>query len=173
MNFFWFKLFFNLVFFHMHFYSPAYAPDVYKLLYGMRSKNLEYKFFEAKVSLPELLTITDERLQEIGLLYPFQRKRIFHGLLKFHEHRFTPQSLPPLHWKKKSNLESYFNVFSGCLKHLVIIKGTLTFIESHGVFDADTKLTDNSLRYRREINDILLAIRKSTRDLLQSMQTVS
>lgn len=36
-------------------FRPAYSPDVYTMLHGMRADRVEYKFYEANMGYPELL----------------------------------------------------------------------------------------------------------------------
>lgn len=138
----------------------------------MRLKNLEYKFYEANVSLPELLTIGAKRLKNIGVDFPYECQRIYLGLMKFHERRFSPESLRTLHWKKRADLETYFNVLSNCLKHLVIVESSLTFVEHHELLRTDEKLSDNALRDRQEIKEILLAVENTSATLLKAMENV-
>lgn len=59
---------------------PAYFPDIFSMLYGMRCENYSSLFYQAKISLEEFLSITDEKLEEMGVKFPFQRKRILLGL---------------------------------------------------------------------------------------------
>lgn len=59
----------------------------------MRAENCGKQFYEAKISLPEFLTIDDNRLQLIGVEFEYQRKRILHGLLKFHKQEFSRNSI--------------------------------------------------------------------------------
>lgn len=75
------------------FCSPAYFPDVVTLLNGMNCERYIPNFAQARVSLEEFLTISDERLQEIGIKLPFHRKLIQDGLVKFVVHQWSPSSL--------------------------------------------------------------------------------
>lgn len=59
---------------------PAYFPDIYSMLYGMRCENYASLFYQAKISLEEFLSITDDKLEKMGVKFPFQRKRILLGL---------------------------------------------------------------------------------------------
>lgn len=56
------------------------------MLEGMNCKRFIDKFTEAKVSLEEFLTISDIRLEEIGILFPYQRKMIQQGLYEYVTH---------------------------------------------------------------------------------------
>ena len=61
------------------------------MLEGMDCKRFINNFSEAKVSLEEFLTISDERLKEIGILFPYQRKMILKGLNEYVEQDFIFQ----------------------------------------------------------------------------------
>lgn len=50
-------------------------------------------FAQARVSLEDFLTISDERLQDIGVKLPFHRKLIQDGLIKFVSHHWSPTAL--------------------------------------------------------------------------------
>lgn len=77
----------------MEIFSAAYSQNIPKMLRGMRAENCTKQIYEANISLAEFLTIDDSHLQTIGIEYDFQRKRILHGLLKFHGHHFSPRSI--------------------------------------------------------------------------------
>lgn len=66
----------------------------------MRAEICAKEFYKANISLAEFLTIDDDRLQSIGIVFEYQRKRILHGLLKFHGHEFSPKSLEVVFDKK-------------------------------------------------------------------------
>lgn len=59
---------------------PAYFPDIFSMLYGMRCENYAPLFFQEQISLEEFLSITDDKLEKMGVTFPFQRKRILLGL---------------------------------------------------------------------------------------------
>lgn len=84
----------------MPFCRPAYSQDIPRMLRGMRAENCAMQFYKANISLAEFLTIDDSRLQEIGVEYEFQRKRILHGLLKFHQYQFLPKSVEIISQRK-------------------------------------------------------------------------
>ena len=68
---------------------PEYCPDIGLLLYGSTSEGYLQKFSENNFTLEQFLTLTDEKMQEIGIEFPFVRKRIMLGLLRFHEKRWN------------------------------------------------------------------------------------
>lgn len=70
------------------------------MLRGMRVDNVAKKVYESNISLADFLTIDDAGLQQIGIEFEYQRKRILLGLLKFHGHPFSPKSLELVSQKK-------------------------------------------------------------------------
>lgn len=66
------------------------------MLFGMRSRPLVETFARAAIGLPEFLCISDERMLEIGVAYPFQRNRVRFMLRRFHEREFAPHSVAKL-----------------------------------------------------------------------------
>lgn len=151
-------------------FRPAYAPDVIQMMAGMRSNCLEYKFYESRVSFEQLLTINDGRLQEIGIEYPFQRKRILIGLLKYHEKGWTKGSLciP----KKPNNIQQCFYVYANCLRQLIILKSSLHFIQYHELFK-NVEMSKATLKYRAEIGQMLNSIQLRINNLLKTLREVS
>lgn len=141
------------------------------MLHGMRCEDIEYKFYQSQISLPEFLTITDDRLQEIGITFPYQRKRILLGLLRFHEKAWSKSSLrfPKL----KDDILQYFDVFSNCLKQLIVVKTALDFITNHPIFVYKQSTSDEVIELREEINIQLNSIRIKTLQLIHEMQKVN
>lgn len=152
------------------YYSPPYSPDIYAMLHGMRADQVEYKFYEASVGLPEFLSITDARLRQIGIEFPYQRKRILLGLLRFHDKAWSKNSLPTP--KMHSNIHQYFEIYSNCLKQVIVFRAALKFIEQHDIFADNEDSTDESLVLRQQIDQELAILRKKTAQLLQTMQKV-
>lgn len=59
----------------------------------MRADSCKKAFYEAKISLLEFLSIDNDRLIEIGVETEYIRKRILHGLLRFHRQKFLRKSI--------------------------------------------------------------------------------
>lgn len=140
------------------------------MLHGMRANRVEYKFYEAKIGLPEFLTISDERLQQIGIDYPYHRKRILLGLLQFHERPWSKTALTIP--KINTNIVDMFNVLSSCLKQLIIIETTLKFVNEHPIF-ADTPMSIEAKQQRLAINQELQKMRKNVQQILSMFEKVS
>ena len=73
--------------------SPAYFPDVVTMLNGMNGGLLINFFGQAEVTLEEFLLMDDLKLQEIGIIFPFQRKKVLQGLMQFHSQKWKKSSL--------------------------------------------------------------------------------
>lgn len=141
------------------------------MLHGMQCENLKYKFYESKISLADLLSINYKRLEEIGIEYPFQRKRVLHGLLRVHEQPWSRESLC-LSTKNSNRIENYFDVYANCLKQLIVIKSTMAFIRNND-FLADFKdVNEQTLHYRHDIEKILLTIQYKAEIQLKILKMV-
>lgn len=141
------------------------------MLHGMRVEDTDYKFYQSNMSLPEFLTVTDTRLQEIGITYPYERKRVGLGLLRFHEKAWSKNSLriPKL----KDDIVQYFDVFANCLKQLILVKTSLEFITNHPVFAASQNYSDEVLELREDIDLQVTILRDKTLQLINDMQQVN
>lgn len=128
------------------------------MLDGMGVQSAQYKFYEANMGLPQLLTVTDERLQEIGIEFPYHRKRILLGLLQFHARPWSNDSLTIP--SSQTNIVDIFNVLSSCLKQLIVIEQTMKFIEEHPIFDT-TPMDMAAKKQRDQINCELHQMRKN------------
>ncbi|CAO1427543.1 unnamed protein product [Diamesa serratosioi] len=110
--------------------TPAYFPDVVRMLEGMDCKRFVSNFSEAKISLEEFLTISDERLKEIGILFPYQRKMILKGLNEFHRKDWSKMSNPIF----DDNLENcnsahYYHVLATLFRQLIVLKSTCIYLK--------------------------------------------
>lgn len=63
------------------------------MLQGMRCEELINLFAENRVSLEDFLNISEEKLEEIGVKFPFKRSLILVGLLRFHEKKWANKSM--------------------------------------------------------------------------------
>lgn len=107
--------------------KPPYFPEIEPILYSVRMEKFIDNFARAKISFEEFLCITDKRLKQIGILFPFQRKRILLALLKFHRAPWTKASVDVLS-EETSNF-GYYLIFASHLKHLIIMKTGIAFLE--------------------------------------------
>lgn len=135
----------------------------------MRASAVDYNFYEFHIDLSDLLTITDERLNEIGVTYPYHRKRILLGLLKFHEKSWSKESLyiPKLN----ATIRDYFHMLANTLKQLIVIESTIKFVENHPLFSI-IPISDESHRMRQMINQELLTVQTNVLKLLQTFNQV-
>lgn len=136
----------------------------------MRSKVVEYKFYESRISILDLLTVSNDTLEWIGVDFPFQRKRILLGILRFHEQEWLKISLyiP----KRKNTTTECFQMYADCLRSLTILKCSMRF---NGDFEhfCDTADNDTITQYHGEINEYFLQIQANTNKLLDIMKKVS
>lgn len=140
----------------------------------MRIDNQAIKFVDGNVGLAEFLNVSDSRLKEIGITYPFQRKRVLFGLLKFHEHKFKKSLIPlPNVSTKPLAVNKYFDAIARCLKYLVVLKASLDFVERDELFDQSVELTDDSKTYLDGIEEFLQIIEGETNSLIRQFKPVS
>lgn len=136
----------------------------------MRVASVKYNFYESRIGLPELLTITDNQLREIGVEFPYHRNRILLGILKFHEKSWSKDSLRIP--RRKANVQDYFQMLSNCLRQIIVIESTLKFIEQHPIFAA-VATTEQSQQIRQQINRELSMLRKHLVGFIQCFRNVS
>lgn len=136
----------------------------------MRSEIVEYKLYEKRISILDLLTVSNDRLQRIGVDFPFQRKRILLGILRFHEQDWLKISLyiP----KRKNTTSECFQLYADCLRSLTILKCSIRFNEDYELF-CEASDNDTMSQYHREINEYFLQIQAKTSKLLDAMKKVS
>lgn len=103
------------------------------MLRGMNCDKLIGNFAEARVSLEEFLTISDERLKEIGIEFEFQRNEIQLGLLNFHKQPWKLESLyVPIKLNEEMSAFDLTMMLANVLRQIVIIKAQFTFIKNLG-----------------------------------------
>lgn len=144
------------------------------MLTGMRTDNQAIKFVDGKVGLAEFLNVSDSRLKEIGISYPFQRKRVLFGLLKFHEYKYKKSltQLPNVSTKPLA-VNEYFDAIARCIKYLVVLKASLDFVERAELFDQSVQLTDDSKTYLDGIKECLQMVEDETNSLIRQFKHVS
>lgn len=115
-------------------FSPAYFPDIVVLLRAMDCEQFIPKFAMAKVSLEEFLAITDKRLSEIGIEFPFQRALIKFGLLKFYKINWSNTSLFLPQDFENENISSYDFVLmlANITRQLIVIKSHIVYMKQLG-----------------------------------------
>lgn len=137
----------------------------------MRVPELDVPFAKAEVSLPQLLCATDESLKKIGVVFPFQRNRIILGLLKFHQRPFMSKTLLRPSITEPTKLNNYFDIFSGCVKHFIILRCSLAFINS-GLLGRNDEITTKSELYIKNINQLLVEVLEFTQNLQRHITMV-
>lgn len=94
------------------------------MLLGMDCQHFIKNFARAHISLEEFLTISDERLKQIGILYPFQRNVIKKGLKNFYNQPWKSSSIPIIRDFSEIEVTGYdfLILFSNILKQTMILK---------------------------------------------------
>lgn len=91
------------------------------------------EFAKAEVSLEEFLSISDERLKEIGIEYPYERNIIKLGLFNFHKTAWSNKSLfiPP-NFKEEISSVDFALMLANVLRQVVIIKSQIVYMQQLG-----------------------------------------
>ncbi|CAO1435632.1 unnamed protein product [Diamesa hyperborea] len=104
---------------------PHYFPDVVRMLEGMNCKRFINNFSKANVSLEEFLNISDERLKNIGIRFPYQRKMILNGLNEFHKKDWSKMSYPIFDDDVESCITTqYYHLLATLYRQLIVVKAT-------------------------------------------------
>ncbi|XP_063909342.1 ankyrin repeat, SAM and basic leucine zipper domain-containing protein 1-like isoform X2 [Zophobas morio] len=142
--------------------KPQFFSDICKILRGTKSEHVMPILWDQKITLGEFLALTDTKLQELGVQFPYQRQRIVGGLYKFHKHPFKPQSIPFI---KRDQMYTNIDVAASvltCIKQLHAMEAGLKFV----IANSTQKL---SLPESKEMN-ILIA---KTRQQINRLNIIS
>lgn len=151
-------------------FRPAYAQDVFNLLRGMRLQKLDLLFYKAKIDLPEFLQMTNDRLQQTNVTFPYQRNRIIHGLMKIHS---APFEFGSLHWPGRNGaLPEIFDSVSSCLKSLIICKTSLQFAHRKDLFEISPEPPEQIKKIQENINKLLGSIDTSAKNIHRKIKKV-
>lgn len=103
------------------------------MLRGMNCEKFLNIFAQAEVTLEEFLTISDERLKEIGIEFPYERKMILFGLFKFHNAQWSRRSLYAPHSLKEdlSPLDLVL-ILANVQRQLMIIQTQFVYMKKRG-----------------------------------------
>ncbi|XP_053688262.1 ankyrin repeat, SAM and basic leucine zipper domain-containing protein 1 [Sabethes cyaneus] len=107
---------------------PGYYQEIGLLLYGMYSEQHLGVFAKEGVNMLRFLTLTDADLKDLGFILPFERKKILHGLLKFHSKSWNKNCLRK--FEKNCLLDSFdlLELLSNHLKQLTVIQSSLLYV---------------------------------------------
>ncbi|KAJ6647860.1 Ankyrin repeat, SAM and basic leucine zipper domain-containing protein 1, partial [Pseudolycoriella hygida] len=145
---------------------PAYSQDIRRILQGMRADICAKHVYKAKMSLSEFLLVDEMQLQSIGIEFEYQRKRILHGLLKFHGHEFLPKSLKLVSKSEYTNMNQYFEMYAGYLKHLILMRTTVIYLCKIGATrNIHEETTKHMLEYVKAIQKDVAALQKYVKHL--------
>lgn len=140
----------------------------------MRVQSVDMNIVDGNIGLEEFLNIDDIRMRAIGINLPFQRKRILHGLLQFHHHKFK-KSLMAFQAPIDAPLQiyDYFNELAKCLKYLVVMRSSLKFIQREDLFGhCEWVLTDEAKKHIVDINDMAVSIDMELQKLIVGVKKV-
>ncbi|XP_044729691.1 ankyrin repeat, SAM and basic leucine zipper domain-containing protein 1 [Chrysoperla carnea] len=146
---------------------PPYFDDVKSFMYGINLPQFIDLMYSHKIGFPTLLTITDGQLECMGILLPFQRRQILHGLYEFHGHRWNKKSLGEIP-KELFSVYDVLHNFGASNKHISVMKSSIQFLHMRLNYMKNTKnimaggdekeniqgLHDNKTAILKELNDL-------------------
>lgn len=151
--------------------SPAYFPDVATLLKAMNCEEFIPKFALARVSLEEFLSISDERMEEIGIEFPYQRRRIKFGLFKFQKTRWSNESLffPPNFETEETSSYELIMMLANVLRQLIVIKAHINLMKQLGEeFDLTRAYRYFNLNAFNEFQGNIKTLKAQLEEMIQS-----
>ncbi|XP_052873506.1 uncharacterized protein LOC128278819 [Anopheles cruzii] len=104
---------------------PEYHWEIDGLLFGADSEKLMPFFAKQDIGLFDFLTMTDDRLRDIGIKYPIQRKRILLALYDFHLQPWSNSSLDVLRAAGTVDAYDVLELLGNLLKHVTVLHSTL------------------------------------------------
>ncbi|XP_063705558.1 ankyrin repeat, SAM and basic leucine zipper domain-containing protein 1 [Culicoides brevitarsis] len=152
--------------------APPYFYRIREILNGLELDSLLPLLAKSSTSLPQFLTMNEEKLSAAGIDLPIFQKKILHGLLRFHAHKWAKTSIAPL---TKSSHVDHFHVFSmmaAHLQHLVVLRCSLVYIlqlvKDHPTFPKPQikeiwNVMKNLETYMQELHKIFVIIDKKRR----------
>ncbi|XP_065368286.1 uncharacterized protein Gasz [Calliphora vicina] len=110
---------------------PEYFQEISTILLSIsREHFLEY-FAKGRITLAQFLCMTDEKLKELGIMFPLYRMKIMKGLLDFQLHHWSKKSIARVSKNSPENFYEILMITANHLQHLVIINSSLKFIKHH------------------------------------------
>ncbi|CRL05835.1 CLUMA_CG018862, isoform A [Clunio marinus] len=140
---------------------PPYFPDIVNLLNGMGLDSFTTKFAQAGISLEEFLTISDEKMKEIGFEFPFERNSIKLGLYNFHKEQWAVNSLYVPNFMEEMSLLDVMMILANILRQIVIIKSQIIYIKQLGSkYDLGDSYKYFNLEYMSELQNNIRQLEK-------------
>ncbi|CAH0559298.1 unnamed protein product [Brassicogethes aeneus] len=135
--------------------KPKFFNDICNILFALRSENVIKHFHDKNISLVDFLSSNDDDLKNLGILMPYQRRKILNGLYKFHKHPYHPKSLLVVKLKDiYTNIDVATQVVAS-IKQFIAMEASLNYIlkNSNNLDKKDIQNIKNSVaKIRREIN---------------------
>lgn len=142
------------------------------MLRGMDCASLAPKFALAEISLTEFLTISDEKLSEIGIEMPFQRNTIRLGLFNFFNAKWSKKSLnvPANLSTHVSSLDLIFTL-ANLLRELVSMKCQLEYYRELN-FNLDQSYAERflTLEYLHNFQGHIASLRSTVEKIKPTMR---
>uniref|UniRef100_A0A1B6CTH6 SAM domain-containing protein n=1 Tax=Clastoptera arizonana TaxID=38151 RepID=A0A1B6CTH6_9HEMI len=121
----------------------GFPSEVEVLLLGMNMNSLKEKFKNNNIQLGEFLTISNQRLKEIGVQFTVHRHHILYCIQKFHLRLWDKRSLNYKETNVPITFEDSIPLLLTIVKHLHVLKATTQYIRSHLNKPVDSEIYDN------------------------------
>lgn len=144
---------------------PEYFQDVNMILINMGMENLLEYFAKQKIALAQFLVMNDQKLEDVGIVYPIHRMKVLKGLLNFHLNQWTKRSIARV---KKDNHESFYEILllsANHLQNLIIINSSIKYAK----YNSENKIFGPvSSNVVQNLRTNLLNYRKVMKNLIQT-----
>uniref|UniRef100_A0A336LL94 CSON009948 protein n=1 Tax=Culicoides sonorensis TaxID=179676 RepID=A0A336LL94_CULSO len=108
--------------------APPYFYRIREILIGLELEILHKPLAKADVSLPQLLTMNETKLEEVGVKLPILQKKLMLGLFKFHSHKWSKKSISSITNESRVDTFHVYSMMAGHLQHLVVLRSSLVFL---------------------------------------------
>lgn len=107
---------------------PPYFYRIGAILTGIELDVLHEKLAESEVSLPNFLTMSEKKLDEVGIKLPIIQQKIMHGLFRLHARPWGKRAIVSVSKSKRVDTFNLYSMFASHLQQLVIIRSSLVFL---------------------------------------------
>lgn len=127
----------------------------------MKCERFIEKFAEAEVNLFEFLTITDERLKEIGIEFKFERNIILMGLYNFHNEPWSHESLFVPDLREDFSDVDIMMMLANVQRQLAVVESQFIYMQRLGKeFDIKRGYKNLSTEFVEELRGNLKELKK-------------
>jgi hypothetical protein len=134
------------------------------------------KFAQAGISLEEFLTISDEKLKEIGIEMPFERNLIKLGIFNFHKAKWTNSSLyiPKNFMDEELSALDLVMICANVLRQLVVMKSHLRYIKELSIQQRSKGVCKPyTLKFLKEFQSTVETLKKKIRKQVSQTQSIN